>query len=69
MEYLNTLPIWHLILLSLTFVVGVSFSIGNYLKSFVSPMVGGYTQSDLGRIIDWLWLTSVLVLVTLYYKG
>ena len=69
MEYINTLPVWHLALLALTIVVGLSFSIKNYLYFFTAPLVGKFTQSDLGKFIDWFWLASVLVLTTLYMRG
>lgn len=69
MEYINTLPVWHLFILALTFVVGICNSLPNFLKYYLSFVSGKFKQSDLGKIIDWFWLASVLVLVTLYIRG
>ena len=69
MEYINSLPIWHLTWLALTLVVGLTFSLRNYLIGFISLLQGSRAnQNELGKIIDWVWLTSVLVLVALYLK-
>lgn len=62
--YLTQLPLWQLIWSVLTFIVGISFSIRNYTLYTVSKLKGSsYNQNSVGVIIDWMWLTSVVVLV------
>lgn len=67
--YLSGLPLPILVWLCATFVLGVSFSLKNYLICYVAIFTGGrYTQNLTGRVIDWVWLTSSVVLAIYLIK-
>lgn len=61
-HYLQNLPLYQLVWLIATLVIGVSFSLRNYVLYFISIFHGRYSQNTLGKVIDWLWLTSVITL-------
>lgn len=61
-SYLQSLPLYQLVWLIATLVVGVSFSLRNYTLYFISFLYGRYRQSPAGRIVDWVWLTSAITL-------
>ena len=61
-HYLQNLPLYQLVWLIATLVIGVSFSLRNYVLYFISIFHGHYSQNTLGKTVDWLWLTSVITL-------
>ena len=61
-HYLQNLPLYQLVWLIATLVIGVSFSLRNYVLYFISIFHGCYSQNTLGKTVDWLWLTSAITL-------
>jgi hypothetical protein len=61
-HYLQNLPLYQLFWLIATLVIGVSFSLRNYVLYFISIFHGSYSQNTLGKAVDWVWLTSAITL-------
>lgn len=62
-----TLTLLDCILLGFIVPCGLAFSLRNFWLRFISLFHGTYSQSELGKVIDWTWVTCIIVLIGLHY--
>lgn len=67
-NYIISQEIYNIVILLFVLTYGIAFGIKNWIMSLGSIFGGKLRQSDLGRMLDAVWLISVLWLVVVFYN-
>lgn len=63
-EYLGSLITTQQVLIAIAVAIGISNSIPNYVKYWAGIILNRrYIQGDIGKVIDWCWLSLVIYLI------
>lgn len=67
-NYIISLEVYNIFILLFVLSYGIAFGVKNWIMFLGSIFGGKLRQADLGRMLDAIWLISVLWLVVVFYK-